>query len=187
VQSIGTRTTASTARFRPFDDHEERHVIYHNGPLAPTRPPPNQFLLDPRADLSQRAKSRKMAAEADWVVWSLTMIQTKFCSDWANSEAVGIEWLLAHYDPPPPYLISLDDDDLFELTALEKEPLRARVGHDVYARVSRQVSQDGRRSRLGRVVADGPGRLRTNSSSTRARTSRSPSSASSRQPTTRAK
>jgi hypothetical protein len=32
-----------------------------------------------------------------------------------------------------------------------------------------------------------PGRLRTNSSSTRARTSRSPSSASSRQPTTRAK
>ena len=35
-----------------------------------------------------------------------------------------------------------------------REPLRARIGHDVHARVSRQVSQYGRRSRLSRVVAD---------------------------------
>ncbi|KAG0664992.1 hypothetical protein C6P46_000618 [Rhodotorula mucilaginosa] len=140
--------------------HEERHVIYHNGPLAPTRPPPNQFLLDPRADLSQpvvgiitatnnpREVMRETAASLFaqslqnfvWIIVSdhttqsasaailrdlardprVHVVTNTGAQGLSEGRNVGIEWLLAHYDPPPPYLISLDDDDLFELTALEK-------------------------------------------------------------------
>lgn len=163
--STGTRLRSAQYPFRLPEDllpvhHDEKHVIYHNGPLAPTRPPPNQFLLDPRADLSHpvvgivtatnnpRQVMRETAASLfgqslQNFVWVIVNDHTTVAQSaailadlardprvhvvtnvgkqgLAEGRNVGLEWLFAHYDPPPRFLISLDDDDLFEFTALEK-------------------------------------------------------------------
>ncbi|GAA5865674.1 hypothetical protein JCM3774_004960 [Rhodotorula dairenensis] len=163
--STGTRLGATKYPYRLPDvllpvHHEEKKVLYHNGPLAPTRPPSNQFLLDPRADLSRPVvgiitatnNPREVMRETAetlfgqslqnfvWVIVNdhttqsgsaamlreigrdsrVHVVTNTGAQGLSEGRNVGIEWLLAHYDPPPRFLISLDDDDQFELTALEK-------------------------------------------------------------------
>ena len=135
-------------------------MIYHNTPVAPTRPPSTQFLLDPRADLSRpvvalitatnnpRAVMRETATTLFgqslqnfvWVIVDdhtdepsardllvelardprVVVVRNPGAAGLAAARNVGLEHVFAHYDPPPKYLVSLDDDDLFEFTALEK-------------------------------------------------------------------
>ncbi|GAA5991359.1 hypothetical protein JCM11641_007562 [Rhodosporidiobolus odoratus] len=140
--------------------HLERLMIYNNTPIAPSRPPSNQFLLNPRADFSHPViaiitatnNPRKEMLETAttvfgqslqnllWVIVddhttkpeSLAMLED-LAKDprvaivknpgqkgLAAGRNVGIDYILSHFNPPPKYLVSLDDDDLFEFTALEK-------------------------------------------------------------------
>ncbi|BGP68917.1 hypothetical protein NBRC10513v2_002253 [Rhodotorula toruloides] len=135
-------------------------MIYSNSPVAPTRPPLNQFLLDPRADLSSpvvaiiTATNNPRPVLVDtattlfgqslqnfvWVIVNdhtdepaalevleqvakdprVVVIQNRGAKGLAAGRNVGLEYVFRQYSPPPKYLVSLDDDDLFEYTALEK-------------------------------------------------------------------
>ncbi|GAA6031660.1 hypothetical protein JCM8097_001920 [Rhodosporidiobolus ruineniae] len=151
--------------FLPSDNplpvhHLERLMIYNNTPVAPSRPPSNQFLLNPRADLSRPVVAiitatnnprHEMLETATTVfgqslqnfAWIIVddhttdydsrnlltdlakdprvhIVQNTGNQGLAASRNVGLDYVFQHFDPAPKYLVSLDDDDLFEFTALEK-------------------------------------------------------------------
>ena len=137
-------------------------MIYHNTPVAKSRPPPNQFLLDPAADLSRpelaiitstnNARPEILDTATTvfgqslqnfvWVIVDdhttdpkslellkqlsrdprVALIKNTGSQGLSAGRNVGIEYVLSHYASTrvPPYLLSLDDDDLFEFTAFEK-------------------------------------------------------------------
>jgi hypothetical protein len=136
-------------------------MIYHNTPVAPSRPPSNQFLLNPSFDLSNPViaiitatnNPRKELLETAttvfgqslqnfvWIIVddhtsepkSLDLLasvgkdpRVHIVKNTGNQglpagRNVGIDYALGHYSVnPPKYFVSLDDDDLFEFTALEK-------------------------------------------------------------------
>ena len=141
---------------------QESLMIYHNTPVASSRPPPNQFLLDPKTDLSRpeiaiitstnnpRPEMLETATTVFgqslqnfvWVIVDDHTTETKSLEllkelaqdprvvivkntgtqGLAAGRNVGIDYVFTHYQSSrvPPYLTSLDDDDLFEFTALEK-------------------------------------------------------------------
>ncbi|BGP38460.1 hypothetical protein JCM10450v2_002408 [Rhodotorula kratochvilovae] len=164
-RSKGTLLSSENSPFLPSDEplpvhHLERLMIYNNTPVAPSRPPPNQFLLDPHVDLSQPVVAIITATNNPrpvmhgtattvfgqslqnfvWVIvddhtdkpGSLDMladiardprvaiVKNEGEKGLAAGRNVGLDYVFAHYNPPPKYLVSLDDDDLFEYTALEK-------------------------------------------------------------------
>ncbi|GAA5833949.1 hypothetical protein JCM11251_003572 [Rhodosporidiobolus azoricus] len=140
--------------------HLERLMIYNNTPIARHRPPPNQFLLDPRVDLSRPVvviitatnNPRKELLETattvfgqslqnfGWVIVDdhttepdslnllaevakdprVKIVKNTGKQGLAAGRNAGLDFVLSHWTPPPQYLVSLDDDDLFEFTALEK-------------------------------------------------------------------
>ncbi|GAA6000357.1 hypothetical protein JCM10207_007977 [Rhodosporidiobolus poonsookiae] len=145
----------------PLPVHYQEHlVIYNNTPISPHRPPPNQFLLNPRADLSKpvigiitatnnpREAIRETASTVfgqslQNFVWVITddhttrpeslalldelakdprvhIVKNEGLQGLSAGRNVALDYLFSHVDPPPKYLISLDDDDLFEFTAFEK-------------------------------------------------------------------
>jgi len=161
----GTLLSSSSYPFTPPDDplpvhHLESLMLYHNTPVARSRPPPTQFLLDPRADLSKpvvalitatnnpRDVMRETATTLFgqslqnfvWVIVDdhttepgsrdlldelardprVVVVKNERDMGLAVSRNVALDWVFEHYDPPPKYLVSLDDDDLFEYTAFEK-------------------------------------------------------------------
>ncbi|BGP14400.1 hypothetical protein JCM10213v2_002347 [Rhodosporidiobolus nylandii] len=135
-------------------------MIYNNTPVASSRPPSNQFLLNPRADLSRPVVAIITATNNPRVelletattvfgqslqnfVWVIVddhtseknsldlldevakdprvvVVRNKGQQGLAAGRNVGLDYVFSRYDPPPKYLVSLDDDDLFEYTALEK-------------------------------------------------------------------
>lgn len=163
----GGATTVASAE-APFDlpkhllpvHHDASLMIYSNTPVASTRPPSNQFLLDPRADLSEPIVAiitatnnpRPVLLETAttlfgqslqnfvWIIVNdhteepsafevleqvsrdprVVVIQNRGAQGLAAGRNVGLEHVFRQYSPPPKYLVSLDDDDLFEYTALEK-------------------------------------------------------------------
>lgn len=140
--------------------HDASLIVYSNSPVAPTRPPSNQFLLETRADLSRpvvaiiTATNNPRPVLVDtattlfgqslqnfvWVIVNdhtdetaalevleqvakdprVVVIQNRGAKGLAAGRNVGLEYVFRQYSPPPKYLVSLDDDDLFEFTALEK-------------------------------------------------------------------
>lgn len=141
---------------------DERLVLYDNIPVAASRPPANQFLLDPAVDLSRpelaiitatnNARPELLDTATTvfgqslqnfaWIIVDdhttepasldllrelardprVTVVPNPRAQGLAASRNVGIEHVLTHYASTrvPPYLLALDDDDLFELTAFEK-------------------------------------------------------------------
>lgn len=142
--------------------HDERLMIYDNTPVAPSRPKPNQFLLDPAVDLSRpelaiitatnNARPELLDTATTvfgqslqnfvWVIVDdhttestsldllkqlerdrrVVIVKNSGKQGLSAGRNVGIEYVLSHYAQTriPPYLLSLDDDDLFEFTAFEK-------------------------------------------------------------------
>jgi len=141
---------------------QESLMIYHNTPVASSRPPSNQFLLDPKTDLSRpeiaiitstnnpRSEMLETATTVFgqslqnfvWVIVDdhtteakslellkelerdprVVIVKNTGTQGLAAGRNVGIDYVFTHYQSTrvPPYLLSLDDDDLFEFTALEK-------------------------------------------------------------------
>ncbi|KPV73364.1 glycosyltransferase family 4 protein [Rhodotorula graminis WP1] len=150
--------------------HVHEQIHFHNHPLSPHRPPPNQFLLSPKAVSSgllkrtapvisivtatqnPRAIMLETAASVlgqslqnvEWVIVddhttdpdSLAMLRqiardprvvivpNTGAKGLSASRNVALRWILSddklRAGRRPKYLASLDDDDLYELTALEK-------------------------------------------------------------------
>ncbi|GAA5858500.1 hypothetical protein JCM8547_007334 [Rhodosporidiobolus lusitaniae] len=137
-------------------------MLYHNTPVSETRPPSNQFLLDPKADLTRPvvaiitatnnprdefletattvfgqslqnfawiivddhttdSKSLKLFAELAKDP-RVVVVKNPGEKGLAAGRNVGLDYVFegGHYAEVPKYLVSLDDDDLFEFTALEK-------------------------------------------------------------------
>jgi len=162
-----TIISSSSSPFPPSENplpvhHQESLMIYHNTPISKSRPPPNQFLLDPAVDLSRpeiaiitstnnpRPEILDTATTVFgqslqnfvWVIVDdhttdpkslellkqlsqdprVALIKNSGSQGLSAGRNVGIEYVLSHYAPTriPPYLLSLDDDDLFEFTAFEK-------------------------------------------------------------------
>ncbi|GAA6009225.1 hypothetical protein JCM11491_004235 [Sporobolomyces phaffii] len=166
-KKAGTVIPSSASPFFPSENplpvhHQEHLMIYHNTPVAQSRPPPNQFLLDPAFDLSRpelaiiTSTNNPRPELVDtattvfgqslqnfvWVIvddhttepQSLELLKSLSADPrvvvipnpgkqgLSAGRNVGLEYVFAHYAETrvPPYLVSLDDDDLFEFTAFEK-------------------------------------------------------------------
>ncbi|GAA5991934.1 hypothetical protein JCM5350_005825 [Sporobolomyces pararoseus] len=166
-KKLATVIPSSSSPFPPSESplpvhHQEHLMIYHNTPVAKSRPPPNQFLLDPAADLSRpelaiitstnNARPEILDTATTvfgqslqnfvWVIVDdhttdpkslellkqlsrdprVALIKNTGSQGLSAGRNVGIEYVLSHYASTrvPPYLLSLDDDDLFEFTAFEK-------------------------------------------------------------------
>ncbi|GAA5869466.1 hypothetical protein JCM16303_000480 [Sporobolomyces ruberrimus] len=148
----------------PLPVHFQEHlVLYENTPVSSHRPRSNQFLLDPKADLSRpeiaiitatnNPRPEMLLDTATTVfgqslqnfVWVIVddhtdlpesldllkdlsrdprvvIVKNPGTQGLSAGRNVGIDYILTHYAPTriPPYLCSLDDDDLFEFTAFEK-------------------------------------------------------------------
>ncbi|GAA6059301.1 hypothetical protein JCM10212_005881 [Sporobolomyces blumeae] len=174
---LATILPSAANPFLPSSDplpvhHDERLMIYHNTPVSPHRPPPNQFLLDPNANLDHPVvaivtstndpRRREFLDTATTVfgqsiqnfAWIIVddhskdpdslavladvardprvhLVRNEGTQGLAAGRNVGLDYVFSHYGGSndstspstgrvPPYLVSLDDDDLFEFTALEK-------------------------------------------------------------------